>query len=81
MSDNSDERPYAVITVADVYGQQRELSVQVQQALLRQESDRERLGDHEKRIRALEAWRYALPVSAISAVAAAVAAILSVLVG
>ncbi|QVQ51293.1 hypothetical protein J4H86_21105 [Spiractinospora alimapuensis] len=74
-------RPYAVVTVADVYGQQRELSGKVEAALARQEAHADRLDDHENRLRSLEAWRYALPISSISAVAAAVAAIIAALVG
>lgn len=76
-----ESRPYAVVTVADVYGQQRELSAQVQAALARQEHHASQLADHEKRIRALEVWRYALPISSISAVAAAIAAIVTALLG
>lgn len=73
--------PYAVVTITDVYGQQRELSGKVEAALARQEQHTERLADHETRIRSLEAWRYALPLSTISAIIAAIAAVASTILG
>jgi len=74
-------RPYAVITVADVYGQQRELAGKVESALARQQHTTERLEDHETRLRSLEAWRYALPLSTISAIIAALAAVATTIFG
>lgn len=69
------------VTAADLYGELRQMSGQLQTSITQQEMTRTQLRDHESRLRALEAWRYALPVSAFSAVAAAVAAIISVFVG
>lgn len=74
-------RPYAVVTITDVYGQQRELAGKVEAALARQEAHADRLDDHETRLRSLEAWRYALPLSTISAIIAAIAAIASTILG
>lgn len=74
-------RPYAVVTITDVYGQQRELAGKVEAALARQEQHNERLDDHETRLRSLEAWRYALPLSTISAIIAAIAAVASTILG
>ncbi|GAB3693628.1 hypothetical protein [Nocardiopsis oceani] len=74
-------RPYAVVTVADVYGQQRELAGKVEAALARQQQNAARLDDHETRLRSLEAWRYALPLSTISAIIAALAAVATTIFG
>lgn len=69
------------VTAGDLYGELRELSGKLSTAITHQEVTRTQLHDHEQRIRALEAWRYALPVSAVSALAAAIAAIISAFVG
>ncbi len=37
------------------------------------ESVRTELADHESRLRALEAWKYALPVATVAGIAAAIA--------
>lgn len=37
------------------------------------------LADHEERLRNIERWRYALPVSAVAAVASAIAAVVTAL--
>lgn len=69
------------VTAADIYGELRQLSGQLSTSITQQEIARQQLQDHESRLRSLEAWRYALPVSAFSAVVAGVAAIISVFVG
>lgn len=43
-------------------------------------AERERVTDHEQRLRALERWRYALPTSLIIAVGSALVAALGVIV-
>ncbi|MFG2916265.1 hypothetical protein ACGF0D_25665 [Kitasatospora sp. NPDC048298] len=40
---------------------------------------REELSDHESRLRALEAWRYALPIGAVTGVLAAVISLVQAL--
>ncbi|WP_017616394.1 hypothetical protein [Nocardiopsis salina] len=83
MRDDRETRPILghTVTAADLYGELRQLSGQLQTSITHQEVTRTQLRDHEQRIRALEAWRYALPVSAFSAVAAAIAAIISAFMG
>lgn len=78
---SEEPRPYAMVTITDVYGQQRELAGKVEAALARQQQNTERLDDHENRLRSLEAWRYALPLSTISAIIAAIAAVASTVLG
>lgn len=80
--DSTPPRPLGyTVTMGDVYGELRQLAGQLQTSIAQQEMTRAQLQDHETRLRSLEAWRYALPVSALSAVAAAIAAIISVFVG
>lgn len=69
------------VTAADIYGELRQLSGQLQTSITQQELIRQQMTDHEQRLRALEAWRYALPLSALSAVAAAIAAIIAAVLG
>ena len=81
MADDS-RRPLGyTVTVADIYGELRQLSGQLSTSITQQEVSRQKLDDHESRIRALEAWRYALPVSAVSAVVAGIAAVASAFFG
>ncbi len=79
MPNNRETRPILghTVTAADLYGELREMSGKLSTAITHQEVTRAQLRDHEQRIRALEAWRYALPVSAFSAIIAAVAAVVS----
>jgi len=83
LPDDRETRPILghTVTAADLYGELREMSGKLSTAITHQEVTRAQLHDHEQRLRALEAWRYALPVSALSAVAAAIAAIVSVFTG
>jgi hypothetical protein len=69
------------VTAADIYGELRQLSGQLSTAITQQEISRQQIQDHEARLRSLEAWRYALPVSAVSAIIAAVAAVISAFAG
>lgn len=81
MVDDSHRPLGYTVTVADIYGELRQLSGQLSTSITQQEVSRQKLDDHESRIRALEAWRYALPVSAVSAVVAGIAAVASAFFG
>lgn len=68
-----------VITARDVYNELREVHVKVDELRHENGGQVERIGDHEVRLRALERWRYALPLSALTtAVSAAVAIITAI---
>lgn len=82
----------SVVTARDVYDATRDTQAEVralgqrldmseQRATERDTEARARHADHEARIRSLEMWRYALPISAVGSVAAAVAAIVAALQG
>lgn len=72
--------PFAsVVTARDVYDAVRETQSDVRASLARLRAVEDRQSDHERRLRALEMWRYALPVSALASIAAAVAAIMTAL--
>lgn len=84
MHDDRDTPPRPLgytVTLGDVYGELRQMSGELRTSIIQQEALRNQLRDHETRLRALEAWRYALPVSAFSAVVAGIAAIVSVFYG
>lgn len=85
MPDDRDQLPPRplgyTVTMGDVYGELRQLSGQLSTSITQQEILRSQMQDHETRLRSLEAWRYALPVSAFSAVVAGVAAIIAVFIG
>jgi len=71
-----------VVTAKDIHEKVTEIAENVhelkatQAATLGRVTDQvARINDHEDRIRRLEAWRYALPVSALAAIVSAVVAI------
>ncbi|WP_017556121.1 hypothetical protein [Nocardiopsis baichengensis] len=81
--------PFAsVVSARDVYDATRETQSEVRAAVARmdrieqaQESLRREQERHRARLDAIDRWRYALPVSALSAVVAASAAIVTALLG
>lgn len=78
----------AAVTARDIYGSLSELRGELHadrttQALLRRDVDdlKTHDRDQETRLRALERWRWGLPVSAVGSIAAAIAAIAAVAQG
>ncbi|MER5862212.1 hypothetical protein [Kitasatospora sp. NPDC002040] len=59
----------------EIYDQVIELRSEVRSIGQQAEGVRAELDDHESRLRALEAWRYALPVAALTGVGGALVAI------
>ena len=81
--------PFAsVVTARDVYDATRETQQEVRRALDRIDGHDQALAEivrtqreHRARLDAIDRWRYAIPITSISAVVAGLAAIISVLVG
>ncbi|MBB6173723.1 hypothetical protein HNR23_003783 [Nocardiopsis mwathae] len=73
----SDEKPYAVVTVADVFAEVRAMSGQLSAIGTQLAAMERRVADLEQRADATDRWRYALPISTLSALVAAVAAVLT----
>lgn len=59
----------AVFTVKDIYLEVRELVIEVRRLTQHYDTGKAVDDDHEKRIRALEAWKYGIPITAIVALA------------
>lgn len=71
--------------VAEVRSDQKQLSNDIKDLIRRVDklatygsNDKENLDDHESRIRALEVWKYGIPISGIVAIIGAVAAFLHI---
>lgn len=93
MPDSAD----SVVTIKDLWDEQRRQSDRLADAIAALDRTIARLdghleaidtrnktadlidGDHENRLRSLERWRYALPVSALAAIGSAAAAIVAAL--
>lgn len=89
--------PESVVTIKDLWDEQRRQSDRLADAISGLDQTVARLaghldaintrnlaadridGDHENRLRSLERWRYALPVSALAAIASAAVAIVAAL--
>ncbi|MEV7358266.1 hypothetical protein [Kitasatospora sp. NPDC091276] len=67
------------IGAREVYDQVVGLREDVRAMGQQAEGVREELADHESRLRALEAWRYALPIGAVTGVLAAVISLVQAL--
>ncbi|MEV0823858.1 hypothetical protein [Nonomuraea rubra] len=67
-----DDSNGVVITLKEVYDEMRALVSEVRMLTQELKESRKTDDDHEKRIRALEQWRYALPASLVLAVGSAV---------
>lgn len=66
-----DETPGVVITIKDIYGEMRELIAEVRNLATEFKAGKVEAEDHEKRLRSLERWMYALPASLLVAVLSA----------
>lgn len=81
--------PFAsVVTARDVYDATRETQAEVRAAVARldrieqaQDALRSEQERHRARLDAIDRWRYALPLSSVSAVIAAAAAVLTAILG
>lgn len=74
--------PFAsVITARDVYDATRETQHHVRDAVGRIERLERDTADLQRRMTAMERWRYSLPITAISAMVAAVGAVVAALLG
>lgn len=67
-----------VVTLKDMYDELRALVGEVRQLTQELRESRATDEDHERRIRALEAWRYALPASALMAAVSIVLTVLKI---
>lgn len=65
----ADDEDRVVITIKDMYWELRELTIEVRRLTQHYDTGKAVDDDHEKRIRALEAWKYGIPVTAIVALA------------
>ncbi|MGX4737101.1 hypothetical protein [Kitasatospora griseola] len=63
------------IGAREIYDEVIGLRAEVRSIGQQAESVRTELDDHEARLRALEAWRYALPVAALSGIGGALVAV------
>ncbi|MFI8263689.1 hypothetical protein [Streptomyces sp. NPDC085665] len=68
-----------VIGAREVYDQVVGLREDVRAMGQQAEGVRDELADHESRLRALEAWRYALPVAAVTGLGGAVVSLVQAL--
>jgi hypothetical protein len=66
-----DGQPEGAVRLADIFAEQVRTTAQL--AVIAEQL--KQLPDHEARIRALERWRYSLPIAVLSAVASAAAAV------
>ncbi|RKS07579.1 hypothetical protein DFP74_3257 [Nocardiopsis sp. Huas11] len=71
----------SVVTARDVYDATRETQADVRNALTRLTALEREHAEFRLRLSALERWRYALPVTGISAVLAALGAVLTAFLG
>ena len=60
-----------VITIKDIYGEMKELIVEVRSLAQEYKNGRDVDEDHERRLRTLERWMYAIPASLLVAVVSA----------
>ncbi|WP_433434516.1 hypothetical protein [Nonomuraea sp. CA-141351] len=68
----ADEPNGVVVSMKDMYDELRDLVSEVRTLTQELKESRKTDDDHERRIRALEQWRYALPASLVVALGAAV---------
>ncbi|GAA1089739.1 hypothetical protein NE857_05660 [Nocardiopsis exhalans] len=71
----------SVVTARDVYDATRETQADVRNALTRLTALEREHAEFRHRLTALERWRYALPITGISAALAALGAVLTALIG
>lgn len=78
----SDLDPFAsVVTAKDVYDATRQTQQEVRAVLGRLDALEREHADIRARLTAVERWRYALPLTGVSAVIAAIGAVLAALLG
>lgn len=58
-----------VITIKDIYGELKELVIEVRRLAQHYDSQEKIDADHERRIRSLEAWKYGIPITSVVAIA------------
>ena len=83
MSDDKPQDPFStVVTAQTIYGSLQEMRGELQadrasQALMRKDVDDllKSKADHEVRLRSLEKWRYALPITSVCAAITGVCAV------
>ena len=66
-----------VITVKEVYDEMKELILEVRQLTSEYRNSRLVDEDHEKRLRSLERWMYAIPASLIAAIGSVVVTLMN----
>jgi hypothetical protein len=64
-----------VITVKEVYDEMKELILEVRQLTNEYRNSRLVDEDHEKRLRAIERWMYAIPASLVAAIGSIIVAL------
>lgn len=78
----SAQDPFAsVVTAKDVYDATRETQQEVRAVIGRLDALEREHADFKARLTAVERWRYALPLTGVSAVIAAIGAVLAALLG
>ncbi|MBB6173712.1 hypothetical protein HNR23_003772 [Nocardiopsis mwathae] len=75
------ERPYAMVTITDVYGEVRQISGTLASMSIRLEGMERRVTEIEACVDVLDRRRYALSASALSAAVAAGGAVLTAVLG
>lgn len=68
----ADEASGVVITVRDIYEGVNKLTSEVQSLVYEIRTSKQTGDDHERRLRTLERWMYAIPASLLVAIASAV---------
>ena len=79
MSDLPDGGPGVLVTFRDMYVELRQLTGELREMNSKLTAGVMQAADHEIRIRSLERWRYALPVSTVLALGSAVTALITLI--